>query len=391
MRILFTFAGGVGHFLPLAPIARAMAFEGHEVAFGAQFALLPALNQAGFTAFHMCGDFSHDTSARLPLTRVNIEKECQSAVFFIRPIGRERASAITDLAEEWKPDLLVCDELDYGCMIAAERLSIPFATILVMATGLLIRPELILDPLNELRAEHGLPSDPELAMLTRYLALSPFSASLRDPLTPLSLRTCVFRPNFQDRESDDVLPKWLAPFPNRPTVYVTLGMVFNVQSGDLFRRVLHGLSDLPINIIVTVGSQIDPAELGPQPENIRIERFIDQWALLPHCDLVVCHGGSGTVLGALTHGLPMLLLPMGADQPFNAQRCEALGVALALDALDVSPETLREAAARLLGTASHRQAAERIRNEITAMPAQAIVVSLLTKLARDGASLFAAN
>lgn len=140
MRILFTFAGGVGHFLPLVPVARAMACEGHEVAFGAQFALLPALRQAGFTAFYTSGDFSHDPVARFPLTRVNIEEECQSAVSFVRPIGRERASAIIDLAEEWKPDLFVCDELDYGCMIAAERLSIPYATMLVIATGLMVRP-----------------------------------------------------------------------------------------------------------------------------------------------------------------------------------------------------------------------------------------------------------
>lgn len=199
----------------------------------------------------------------------------------------------------------------------------------------------------------------------------------------------MFRPDFQDRQTDSALPRWLARFPDRPTVYVTFGTVFNVHSGDLFHRVLDGLSDLPINIIVTVGSQIDPAELDARPENVRIERFIDQWALLPRCDLVVSHGGSGTVLGALTHGLPTPLLPMGADQPLNAQRCEALGVALALDAVDATPEALREAAASLLGSISHRQAAERIKNEIAAMPRQAVVVSLLTKLAGEGSSLFA--
>jgi MGT family glycosyltransferase len=201
--------------------------------------------------------------------------------------------------------------------------------------------------------------------------------------------TFPFRPDFQGRQTDTAPLAWLAALPNRPTVYVTLGTVFNVRSGDLFCRVLDGLSDLPINVIVTVGSQISPTELGPQPENIRIERFVDQWALLPHCDLVVSHGGSGTVLGALTHGLPMLLLPMGADQPLNARRCEALGVALALDAVDATSETLREASASLLRSASHRRAAERIKDEITNMPEQATVVSLLTELACESTSLFA--
>ena len=55
--------------------------------------------------------------------------------------------------------------------------------------------------------------------------------------------------------------------------------------------------------------------LGAQPAHVRAERFVPQSEELPHCDLVISHGGSGSVLGALAHGLPQLLLPLGADQP----------------------------------------------------------------------------
>ena len=104
-----------------------------------------------------------------------------------------------------------------------------------------------------------------------------------------------------------------------------------MESGDLFQRVLAGLRDLPIDLIVTVGRDLDPVDLGTQPANVHVERFMPQAALLPHCDLVVSHAGSGSVLGALAHGLPMVLLPIGADQPLNAARCQALGVADVLD------------------------------------------------------------
>jgi UDP:flavonoid glycosyltransferase YjiC (YdhE family) len=91
--------------------------------------------------------------------------------------------------------------------------------------------------------------------------------------------------------------------------------------------VLAGLRDL--EVFVSVGAEIDPTELGPQPPNVRIARHVDQGDVLPRCRAVVSHGGSGTVLAALAHGLPSVLLPIGADQPENADRCEALGVALA--------------------------------------------------------------
>jgi UDP:flavonoid glycosyltransferase YjiC (YdhE family) len=105
--------------------------------------------------------------------------------------------------------------------------------------------------------------------------------------------------------------------------------------------------------------------------------------LLPHCAAVVSHGGSGSVIGALTHGLPMVLLPMGADQPLNAARCADLGIARALDAVEATPETVRAAVATVLTDPSYRRAAERLRDEIAALPGPAHAVVLLERLAAE--------
>src|SRR5262249_48125850 len=126
---------------------------------------------------------------------------------------------------------------------------------------------------------------------------------------------------------------WLSQLKEEKTVYFTLGTVFNRESGNLFERVINGLKTLPINLIVTVGKHIDPTEFGEQSPNVKIMQYIPQALLLPHCDLIVSHAGSGSVMGALAHGLPQLLLPMGADQPLNAERCLALGLALSLDVI----------------------------------------------------------
>jgi len=165
-----------------------------------------------------------------------------------------------------------------------------------------------------------------------------------------------------------------------PTVWLSLGTVFNLESGDLFPRVLAGLQDLPINVVVTVGRQLDPGHLGPQPANVHVERYLSQSLLLPQCDLVVSHGGSGSVIGALAYGMPLVVLPMGADQPLNAARAEALGVARVLDAVRASPELVQTAVGEVLANPSYRQAAGRIRDEIAALPGPAHAVTLLERL-----------
>jgi UDP:flavonoid glycosyltransferase YjiC (YdhE family) len=277
--------------------------------------------------------------------------------------------------------LLVCDEVDFGAVVAAERLGLPYATVLVIAAGSFVRKEVVGEALNQLRAEHGLPPDPELAMLSRYLVLSPFPPSYRDPAFPLPKTAHAFRPLTRDLARSESAPAWSAHLHGAPIVYFTLGTVFNVESGDLFERVLAGLRELPISVIATVGREIDPAEFGPQGSNIHIARYIPQSSILPHCRVVVSHGGSGSVMGALAHGLPMVLLPMGADQGLNAARCADLGVARLLDALEVRPEDVREAVATVLVEPSYRRNAEHMRDEIGSLPEPEHVVRLLEQLA----------
>jgi len=379
LRMLFTFAGGSGHFIPMVPVARAAERAGHIVAFGSQAALTATVERAGFTAFDTAGVTFRDDRARSPLLKLDMEREYRAVRDgYAGRTARTRTPAILGLCAAWKPSLLVCDEMDFGAMVAAERLAISHASVSVIATGGLTPRELVAEPLNALRAEHGLPPDPNLAMLARHLVISPFPPSLRDPAFPPPATLRAFRP--ASGQGGDAALDWLANVPPRPTVYLTLGTVFNVESGDLFGRLLEGLSSLPINLVVTVGPQIDPEELGLQPANVRVEKFVDQWALLPSCDLVVSHAGSGTVIGALAHGLPMVLLPMGADQPLNARRCEALGVARVLDPVEATPRQVNEAAAALLADSAPRRAAARVRDEIAALPELSQSIRLLEQL-----------
>ena len=272
------------------------------------------------------------------------------------------------------------DEIDFGAAVAAERLGVTDATVLCIASGTFVPTSLVLEPLTALREAHGLPPDPDLEMLHRNLVLSLFPPSFRDPAATRAPNTHAFRSVDPEPPAADTAElEWIAALPG-PVTYLTLGTIFNLESGDLFERVLGGLTGLPGSIVVTVGRDLDPASLGSQPANVHVRRFIPQSLVLPHCDLVVSHAGSGSVIGALTHGLPMVLLPMGADQPLNAARAEALGVALVLDALEATPAEIGVAALAVLSGPGYRHNAGLIREEIRALPGPRHAVELIEQL-----------
>jgi UDP:flavonoid glycosyltransferase YjiC (YdhE family) len=372
VRILFSFVGGRGHLEPLVPLARAAEAAGHTVAFAARPSRLPVVEALGFELLPLGAPSEPRPPRRLPLLELDARREERDVrERFIREGARERAPAALTLYADWRPDVVVCDQMDFGGQIAADRSGLPYATVLVLAAGsALVRPEVVAEPLDELRAEHGLPPDPEVGMPDRYLVLSPFPSTLRDPAYPLPATAHFFRA---------VSPEPAEPH-QTPTVYFTLGTVFNLESGDLFSRVLQGLGGLPVNVVATVGPHISLDEFHPLPDNVHVEQYIPQSQVLPQCDAVVSHGGSGSVLGALAHGLPSVLLPMGADQPLNAARCEELGVARVLDAVRSTPEAIRESVSLVLSRPSYRAAAERLRDEIARLPDPAQAVTLIERL-----------
>ncbi|MFT7840071.1 glycosyltransferase [Saccharothrix sp. BKS2] len=371
MRVLFTFAGGLGHFRPLIPLASAVAAAGHTVAFAAHPTARRAVEAAGFTAFAIGEGDGDEVPERRPLLVPDREREDRDLRdgFARRGAGRSLPRYL-DLFDRWRPDVVVCEEVDFGSVLAAEKLGLPYANAQVIASGAFVRREVVGPALAELRAAHGLPPDPDLVMLHRHLLLSPFPPSFRDPASPLPGTAFPIRPPVGPRARS-----------GRPTVYFTLGTVFNTESGDLFARVLAGLRDLRVDVVATVGEHVDPTEFGDQPERVRIARYLPQAEVLPHCDLVVSHGGSGSVIGALAHGLPAVLLPLGADQPHNAERCVRLGVGRELDPVTATPRDVRTAVAEVLADRSYRRAAERVREEMLGLPEPARAVPVLERLA----------
>ncbi len=185
------------------------------------------------------------------------------------------------------------------------------------------------------------------------------------------------------RERPDVdPPDWLDRLDSAAIVYLTMGTVWN-RNLDIFRMVIEAVRDEDIALIVTVGRQNDPASLGPQPDNVLVHQYIPQGVLLPRCDAVITHGGAGTTLGALAFGVPLLLLPQGADQYSNAERIVAAGAGLQLLRDELSVDAVRDSLHAVLDDASYRRAAEGIQTEIHEMPDTRDAIRRIEALTRD--------
>ena len=148
----------------------------------------------------------------------------------------------------------------------------------------------------------------------------------------------------------------------------------------MFQTLLNGLRDEALNIVVTVGKQNDPEMLGRQPSNVHVHQYVPQEQLLPHCAAVVTHGGAGSTLGALAFGLPLLVVPQGADHFYNADRVVAAGAAVQLMPDRLTADSARDAVRILLHDPTFRTAAHRIKNEIDAMPDPRQAVESLEQL-----------
>jgi UDP:flavonoid glycosyltransferase YjiC (YdhE family) len=117
---------------------------------------------------------------------------------------------------------------------------------------------------------------------------------------------------------------------------------------------------------------------------VRVVLDVPVGHLLDDCDLVIGHGGAGTVLTALYHGLPLLVIPQLPDHLGHAGRVLATGAGEVLARDEVTPDRLRAEVVRLLDDGPHREAAAKLRQEMHQQPAPSEIVADLESVARVG-------
>jgi UDP:flavonoid glycosyltransferase YjiC (YdhE family) len=286
---------------------------------------------------------------------------------------------LAPLALDWRPDLVVSDAAELAGPIVGAEIGVPSVTKAFGAMLPFIRYERAADEVAPLWRSRGLEPRP-YAGVYDHLYLDIYPPELQSPEASRIPSRQLMRPDTYSGPVDESAPLPLPTGrPTAPLVYVTMGTVFNDPA--LFTAVVSAIAHLDVRVLVTVGPQGDPAVVGDQPDHVRVERYVPQSAVLPHCDVVVSHAGSGTSLATLEHELPQLCLPQGADQFLNAAAIAGYGAGLSLLPDAASAEAIGAAVQQLLEDSSYRAAAQRIASSIRAMPTPADVAEVLEGMA----------
>jgi UDP:flavonoid glycosyltransferase YjiC (YdhE family) len=291
--------------------------------------------------------------------------------------------AMDRACREWRPDLVLREPCEYASAVVAGRLGIPTAQVAISLAegeeGSIAAAAPALEAHRDGLVEE-LRASPYLTRFPASLDPSPFAHTVRFRET----RDGIVRP----------LPDWWEGS-EAPLVYVSFGTVlgYMTMAATVYRTVLEALAPLPVRALLTVGHRFDPSGLDPLPGNVHVEAWVEQADVFGHAELVVCHGGSGTAFGALAAALPVLVVPVFADQFENGRRIAEAGAGLVVDAAEPKVRGSRRVIARddalritraiatMLAKTSYRDHARRIAGEIASAPT---VDAVLDTLLPDG-------
>jgi UDP:flavonoid glycosyltransferase YjiC (YdhE family) len=386
VRVLFASTEGAGHFNPLVPFVEAFAGRGDEVLVVVPPALAATVEATGH-AFRVGADPPAEELAAIWQRFPTVPPD-EAAVLVNREVfGRLNTAAMLSTLEsacrDWRPDLVVREPCEYASAIAADRLGIPHVQVAISLAKIEASSLALAAPVLE----------PYGSGIVDRIHASPYLTRF-----PASLDASPFATTRRFREADVVggepLPAWWE-VDDAPLVYVTFGSVTGTLpiAPAVYRAALGAVAGLPARVLLTIGRSTDRAELGPIPANVHLEAWVPQSRVLGQAAVVVCHGGSGTTFGALAAGVPLVVVPLFADQPANARLVASARAGLVIDSESgpgdvigsIGPEDaprIRAAIETVLADGSYREAASRIADEIRVFPTIDHVVATLAAESR---------
>ena len=368
MRVLFATVTGYGHVNPVLPLADALARAGHAVTFatgadmhdlltGAGHRLLPA----GLTAAEQAVAMA---DVRPPGLSPAETVAFAYGVLFPRLHAPRMLPELSRVVDDVRPDLLVCDSAELTTPLVGTLRDIPW----VQHSYGIVRPayawRLAADAVRPLWASHGLDVPARAGMFGgAYLDVCPptlQSAEISSVTDRLALRPSHAPDATPERAPSDV-----------PHVLVSFGTVFNRDLGPL----VESLAMLPVEFTVTTGPGASAAMFPNLRDGVRVVEYLPLGEVLPACAAVVTHGGSGTMLAALAHGVPLVVVPHGADNLYNGERVAEVGAGLCVETIEQVPDALMT----VLRNPSFRDAARVIAAEIEQLPDADDVAAQLAK------------
>lgn len=375
MRVLFCTTGGLGHLLPLRPLAFELHSRGHAVGWVTAPDALPRLEGLGLDLFAAGPGFevSRRQFRAAHASWAQLAGEALSAYTFPRLFGAVLAPAMANGVEQavrhWRPDFVVHEPAALAVPLVCRQLGVRH-----VAHGYGLRPpsQYLEDAMGFFGAHwraRGMET-PLDGGLYRHLYLDVMPPRLQRPTQASDDGVLRFNPYRAVNAGASGLPAGLraalkASVHRGPRIYVTFGTVFNRNPALI--AAAQAAARLGGTVVVTVGADGDPEPFTRIGRQVSAHRFLDQAALLPHCELVVSHGGAGTLLGAAAHGVPQVILPQAADHFRNARALCSVNAGRAVEPQHQTTEEIAVALAAALNSGAQSVAAADLAREMSAM------------------------
>lgn len=386
MRVLFACTQGAGHFNPLVPFVEACRRGGDEVLVVGPPPLAESVERLGFpfwlgaappaeqlgSVLARVATLSYDEGMRLVIGEI-------FATLNVRAMLPGMRAAVRD----WRPDVIVREPAEFASAVVAEEIGVPHVEVGVTLAASYLE---MMSIATEAVEAWGAGVMAHIAA-TPYLTL--FPATLDDPALPAPRPLHRFRDAAAADAPVRALPDWWNG-DDRPLVYVTFGSVIaNVPTPvPIYDIAVKAVADLPARVLLTTGATGESPVSAAPASHVHVARWVPQADVLAHARVVVCHGGSGTTLGALAAGVPLVVTPLFADQPQNGRRIAAVGAGINVEPGEtgaihssIEPAALHDAIAAVLADDTFTRTAGAIATEIGALPPADAALSVLAAAA----------
>ncbi len=375
MRVLFTSMSVHSHIAPMLPLACATHRAGHDVLFvtgpdAVAQVQSTGLNvvAAGLRSAEIRQRYAQAHGAQLDGLSPEQRLAHLTVHCLIGIAAPAMAEQLVPLARSWQPEVIIGNLGEWASEIAGTAVSVPHVIHGFSSPKSSELAGVLREGLADVYEGCGIdPPRSDSHLMNPYLDVWPkgLHPQTQEWLYP---NMWPLRPeNALPLAAPAPRPAVLQGLPHERTVYVTAGTTHNSTPG-LLETMLEGLRRAAVNVVVTIGPDGDLDRFGAQPDNVRIERYIPQNMLLPHCDVVVCSAGAGTVLGALAHGIPLVVAPVATDQYEMAAQVQRAGAGRACSTQPLSPTAVQESFREISANPAYTAASAQLREQILSMP-----------------------
>jgi len=374
-----------GHVNPTLSLGAELLKRGHEVGW---ITLDPALgNRLPAGGQLLLAEYNDDSEDYLEQIHKKNVSGIESIKFLYEevliPLNRFMYDGINTILDSFKPDVVINDHQLFAGAIAAYNRNMPYATSVTAPAAIKMVEDLPgvhdweVKQIVGLQQELGVPGNTAV-VLSEKLTLVYTSKDFFGYMdTPEHYK--FIGPVFNNRHT--VPPfNWeqLSQMGTHPRILVSIGTTFDhVYKKEFFGKVIDAFNNETVTVIVVS----DESLFESWPSNFIVQDRVPQLDLLPHLDAVVCHGGHNTVCETLSHGLPLVVIPIAYDQSHVAGQVTQAESGVRLNFKRFKAPHLREAVFEILKNPAYKQAAQRIRDSFERSGGAATAADLLEDLA----------